>query len=135
MLLLVLVTLGCSTSKKYTSSTFSIDRKKYNRFIADQSAKDSRGETTGCLTRGKLDLHLEFVNSDTIQGLLLDSKTKEAIPFAEVLLYREAERGAESCITTAAGRFRFSRNPVPIKIVVPYTGFDTLEVSLERFSW
>ncbi len=109
-----------------------MDGRKYNSLIAERSTKYKTGEVSGCIAQGQMDLILRTILTDTIEGLLLDSRNKEPIPFATVKVFQERNRNAFTVATKFDGKFKFKALPPADRIVVEYAGFHPLKVELDK---
>lgn len=130
LLLLLAICFGCSASNSFPKSSFLVNGKYYNRLIAERSTKQKVGPTTGCMRIEQMDLILSTLRTDSIEGLLVQSRGKFPVPFAKIQVVQEGIYDTLEIVTTFDGKFLFAKEPKAIQINVNYLGYNSLEVDL-----
>ena len=87
----------------------------------------------GCIILGEISLSLLFISTDSITGVVVDSKTAEPIPFAKVQFIQKTPEGAQVVNSDSLGEFQTRLTNGLEKIQVEYIGYRTLLIDLNSY--
>ena len=134
LFLFAVLLFGCRSMKQSApQSTFSINGKECNKCIQNRIPDYGIDNKDGCVVLGKISLSLIFISTDSIVGVVVDSKTSEPIPFATVQLFQRTPEGAKVLRSDSLGEFKTRLTNRLGKIQIEHIGYRTLLINLNAY--
>jgi len=134
LFLIAVLLYGCrSMNQTAPQSTFSINGKECNKCIENRIPDYGIDNKDGCVVLREISLSLIFISTDSIAGVVTDSKTAEPIPFAKVQLFQKTPEGARVFNSDSLGEFRIRLTNRLEKIQIEFVGYRTLLIDLDAY--
>ncbi len=134
LFLITVLLFGCRSIKQSApQSTFSINGKECNKCIMNRIPDYGIDNKDGCVVLGEISLSLIFKSTDSIAGVVTDSKTSEPIPFAKVHLFKKTPEGARVLSSDSLGEFQIKLTNRLEKIQIEFVGYRTLLIDLDAY--
>jgi len=130
----MIVLFGCaSTRKSDILPSFTLNGELRNDLIQNDIPKYGINSPDGCVVLGEISLNIVIFGEDSIHGIVIDSKTNEAVPYATVQLYFKTICDSVVINTDGDGSFNSEISCQIREVEVKYIGYRTLIVLLSGF--